>query len=94
VWVTDLTAQGFSVPPDATLTESSAPWPKLFRRLSTFFKENPTDGLAEFPAWLAANRDDCIDLDTGTWTALHNFVAYETGSVRLTKDMTRLMFKG
>lgn len=60
-----------------------------------FFRENPEEqGLAEFPAWLEANRDKCLNLDTGSWAALHNYVVFENGAVRLTKDLTRLMFKG
>jgi len=94
VWRTDLTAEGFAVPPDTVLTDDHALWPKLFRRVSSFFRENPADGLAQFPDWLAANRDRCIDLDTGSWTALHNFVAHQNGRIKLTKDITRLMFEG
>jgi endonuclease YncB( thermonuclease family) len=94
VWATDVTSAGFVVPPPQNLTEISALWPKLFRRVSTFFKENPEAELDEFPAWLAANRDPCLDLDTGSWTALHNFVVWQGGTIQLTKDITRLLFQG
>lgn len=97
VWQTDVTSTGFAVPPATTLTATSALWPKLFRRVSSYFQDEPSaQDLSGFPDWLARNRDACIDLDTGSWSALHNFVTYDaaTGQARLTKDLTRLMFKG
>lgn len=94
IWPRDVTNSGFVVPPDATLLDEKALWPKLFRRVSTYLKENPDSGLAGFVDWMAANRDECVDLDTGSWTALHNFIAWDGAQIRMTKDIRRLMFKG
>jgi hypothetical protein len=96
VWQTDVTTTGFAVPPFTTLTATSALWPKLFRRASSYFQDEPTArDLSGFPDWLARNCDTCLDLDTGSRCALHNYVAYDaaTGEAKLTKDLTRLMFK-
>jgi len=58
VWSTDSTLDGFRVPPPQVLTDQMALWPKLFRRVSTFFRENPKEqGLAQFPAWLQRAED-------------------------------------
>jgi endonuclease YncB( thermonuclease family) len=97
VWQTDVTTTGFAVPPFTTLTATSALWPKLFRRTSSYFQDEPTaQDLSRFPDWLARNRDACLDLDTGSFSALHNYVTYDAakGEAKLTKDLTRLMFRG
>jgi len=93
IWASDATMTGFADPPD-DLTTDLALWPKLFRRLSSFYKDNPTGALAEFPEWLAAHRDECIDLDHGTWTALHNYVEWKGGRIKMKKSFLRLLFKG
>jgi endonuclease YncB( thermonuclease family) len=93
IWTSDVTMNGFTDPPDA-LTLDLALWPKLFRRLSSFYKDDPGAQLSEFPAWLEANRDACLDLDTGSWTALHNYVEWNGGRIRMTKSFLRLLFEG
>lgn len=94
IWPSDVTLGGFVIPPDTNLTHNFALWPKLFRRVSSFLKDDPTATIDQLPAWLEANRDECIDLDTGSWTALHNFVVWNGAAIQMTKDITRLMFKG
>ncbi|MBK8212718.1 MAG: hypothetical protein IPK71_03135 [Myxococcales bacterium] len=97
VWQTDVTTTSFAVPPFTTLTATSALWPKLFRRASSYFQDEPTaQDRSGFPDWLARNHDACLDLDTGSRCALHNYVTYDAakGEAKLTKDLTRLMFKG
>ena len=62
-------------------------WPKLFRRLVSFYNGANRD-LAGFDAWLRANprdRDDAlILLGTGELADLHDVVEATTGKVRLT----------
>ncbi len=95
VWATDATLAGFAVPPDTALTDKHALWPKLFRRTSSFFKDEPkAKDLSGFPAWLEANRDPCFDLDLRSWSALHNYVAWDGATLRMTKSFSRLLFKG
>jgi endonuclease YncB( thermonuclease family) len=93
VWATDETLSGIGDPPDR-ITLDVALWPKLFRRLSSFYKDDPSGALADFPSWLEAHRDECFDLDTGSWTALHNYVIWKNGKLRMTKSFQRLLFQG
>jgi len=96
IWVTDATSSGVAVPPFARIADEVALWPKLFRRVASFFEANPNDtSLAGFVSWLESDPDPCFDLDRQTWTNLHNFVAFDpaTGLMRLTIDPTRLLFK-
>jgi endonuclease YncB( thermonuclease family) len=63
-------------------------WPKLFRRLVTFYAGGNTD-LADFDAWLRANprdRDDALVLlDTGELGNMHDVVTAATGRIRLNR---------
>jgi endonuclease YncB( thermonuclease family) len=63
-------------------------WPKLFRRLVSFFAGGNTD-LADFDAWLRADRKDRDDalflLDTGEVGNMHDVIDATTGKVRLNR---------
>ncbi len=71
----------------AALTELVM-WPKLFRRLVTYFATG-LRGLAGFSAWLQANpseRDDSLLLlDSGQFVRLHDLIAVEGDTIRLTR---------
>lgn len=94
VWSADVTTTGFKVRPFDTLVDQKAVWPKLFRRVSNFFHENPqAQDLTKFPDFLASEPDPCFDLVNKTWTKLHNFVSVAGGAAKLTRDVTQLVFK-
>ncbi len=91
VWAIDRTRSGLSIPPFKDLTETFALLPKLFRRLSQFFKTN--NDLAGFKAFLEADPDPCIFLPEVNPTSLHNFVEVVGGKVQMTVDPEQLMFR-
>jgi len=68
--------------------EDAVLWPKLFRRLVSFFAGG-NDDLADFDAWLRADRKDRDDalllLDTGEVGNMHDVVEATTGKVRLNR---------
>jgi hypothetical protein len=91
VWVIDRTRTGMPIPPFDNLTKNLAILPKLFRRLSQFYKTH--NNLAEFPAFLEADPDPCVFLPTADPTSLHRFVHVANGAVSLTVDPEQLMFR-
>jgi hypothetical protein len=91
VWAIDRTRSGLTIPPFANLTDTFGLLPKLFRRLSQFFRTN--NDLADFKAFLEADPDPCIFLPEANPTSLHNFVEVVGGKVRLTVDPEQLMFR-
>jgi hypothetical protein len=94
VWPSDVTSSGFTVPAFSTLVNTSAVWPKLFRRVSNYFHDNPQAAdLSGLVTWLASEPDPCFDLVNQTWTKLHEFVDVTAGSAKLTRDVTQLVFK-
>lgn len=95
VWATDVTTKGFHVQPFSYLVDKHAVWPKLFRRVSNYFDENPqAQDLSGLVAFLESSPDACFDLVNQTWTKLHNFVKVDGhGVAKLTRDVTQLMFK-
>jgi endonuclease YncB( thermonuclease family) len=68
--------------------EDAVMWPKLFRRLVSFFAGG-NDDLADFDAWLRADRKDRDDalllLDTGEVGNMHDVIEATTGKVRLNR---------
>jgi hypothetical protein len=62
--------------PDLRVAESLVMWPKLFRRLVSYFQSGNV-GLAGFSAWLRAdlrNRDDYLQLPNGELGNMHDLV--------------------
>jgi hypothetical protein len=90
-WVIDRTRSGLALPPFENLTKNFAILPKLFRRLSQFFKTN--HDLIGFKAFLESTPDPCIYLPTADPTSLHRFVSVVNGRVALTVDPEQLMFR-
>ena len=91
VWRIDRTRIGLDLPPFENLTETYALLPKLFRRLSQFFKTDVD--LGRFRPFLEANPDPCIFLPQADPTSLHRFVEVSGGSVKLTVDPEQIMFR-
>lgn len=60
-------------------------WPKLFRRLASFFSSESSN-LSEFIGWLRAdiiNRDDHMQLPNGELGNLHDLIAVDGDSLRM-----------
>jgi endonuclease YncB( thermonuclease family) len=73
--------------PDLRAAEDLVMWPKLFRRLVSYFQSGNA-GLAGFDAWLRAdprNRDDFLQLPDGELGNMHDLV-------EVSGDMMRLRF--
>ena len=72
--------------------ESMAIWPKLFRRLVSFFSSGFSD-LNDFDAWLRAdptNRDDRLLLPNGELGNMHDVAIVEDGAMRLQWEPERV----
>ncbi len=71
--------------PNLAAAEALVMWPKLFRRLATYFKAGNA-GLGGFDAWLRQdqkNRDDFLQLPNGEFGNMHDLVAVTGNSMRL-----------
>ncbi|UCD92650.1 MAG: hypothetical protein JSV43_01650 [Methanobacteriota archaeon] len=78
IWKPDLSTKGFRAPSLEKLEELVI-WPKLFRRLITFFNDGKTD-LGDFDEWIRASstRDDEVwiisEAELGN---MHDVIVYE-----------------
>jgi hypothetical protein len=90
VWAKDATRSGVQLPPLQNLTETDAVLPKLFRRLSQYFREQTT--LGDFVAFLKRDPDPCILIDGADPSDLHAFITVAGDRVSMTVDPERLMF--
>lgn len=71
--------------PDLAAATALVMWPKLFRRLVSYFQGRNV-GLAGFDAWLrqdARNRDDFLQLPTGEIGNMHDLVEVAGDTIRL-----------
>lgn len=65
--------------------ETMVMWPKLYRRLVTFFAAGRSD-LAELDGWLREdiiNRDDRLILPDGEFGNMHDLFTVEAGAMRM-----------
>lgn len=90
VWSIDRTNSGVQVPPLLNVSDHFAVLPKLFRRLSVYFK-NAAD-LSGFRQFLEQEPDPCIFLPEADPTSLHRFVEVTGDTVQLTVHPEELMF--
>lgn len=91
VWSIDRTNTGISIPPVDNLRDNFAMLPKLFRRLSQYFRTH--DSLAQLEEFLEADPDPCVFIPDADPTSLHKFIEVQGSSVRLTVKPEELMFK-
>lgn len=87
VWKTDVSEKGASIPSFAAL-QKLAQWPKLYRRLASYFEEGHR-GLGGFLEWLRAdqNRDDKLFMLAATrreYGNLHDVVEVWGNRLRMT----------
>jgi endonuclease YncB( thermonuclease family) len=93
VWATDATTNGATINTLADLTDNLVILPKLFRRLAEYFALSGDDvSLAGFLAFLASHDDRVYVISDAHATGFDNVVAVESQVVRLTRDITDLIF--
>lgn len=90
VWSIDRTEEGVEAPPLTNLSEVVGVMPKLFRRLSAYFREY--DDLRDFKAFLEDAPDPCIYIPDADPTSLHRFVEVAGDRVRLLTRPENLLF--
>lgn len=76
-----------AVIPDRAAAEAAVIWPKLFRRLISYFGSFPTVGLSAFDAWLrddVVNRDDEFILPGGERVNFHDILAVDPAANTIT----------
>ena len=96
LWAQDLSQKGLKVINQQGLETKGVLLPKLFRRLTDYLAEGNT-GLAKFPAFLEAKREQVQDLDPNSpdFTNFTHFdarVSVKGGKVSLTQSPETLVF--
>jgi endonuclease YncB( thermonuclease family) len=91
LWADDKSIAGLKLKDDATLDQTGVIFPKLFRRLTSYFTSGQTDP-ARFLPWLATTREQVLDLTTGNFTHFDNVLGFSGGKIRLTREPEQLVF--
>jgi hypothetical protein len=93
VWASDATTSGATIQTLADLTDRLVIMPKLFRRLAEYFALGAGDvSLAGFMAFLASHNDRLYVISDGHATGFDTVVEVDGRTVRLTRDITDLIF--
>jgi endonuclease YncB( thermonuclease family) len=93
VWASDATTSGAIIHALTDVTDQLVIMPKLFRRLAGYFALSAGDvSLAGFPAFLASNDDRLYVISEAHATGFDNIVTVDGQTVRLTHDITDLIF--
>ena len=93
VWASDATTSGATIQTLADLTDRLVIMPKLFRRLAEYFALGAGDvSLAGFLAFLASHDDRIYVISDAHATGFDTVVAVDGQTVRLTHDITDLIF--
>jgi endonuclease YncB( thermonuclease family) len=92
LWPQDRSQLGLIVTDEAGLEQDAVVVPKLFRRLAEFLAQQQPDGLAGFLPWLAASKEQVLDLPSGNFTHFDNVVAVQDNQVRLLRQPEELVF--
>jgi endonuclease YncB( thermonuclease family) len=85
IWQDDRSTRGLAVANVADLEERGVIFPKVFRRLVSYFDSGAGD-LSGFLPWLARTREQVLDLTTGNFTHLDNVLRVRRGKIRLTLE--------
>ena len=91
LWSSDRSELGLTVSDQAALERDAVVFPKLFRRLTEFLN-GQVGALDHFLPWLAAKREQVLDLTTGNFTHFDNVLAVKQGTVRLIRRPEQLVF--
>jgi endonuclease YncB( thermonuclease family) len=93
VWASDATTSGATIQALTDLTDQLVIMPKLFRRLAEYFALSADDvSLAGFQAFLASHDDRLYVISEAHATGFDNIVTVDGQTVRLTHDITDLIF--
>ena len=93
VWASDATTSGATIQTLADLTDRLVIMPKLFRRLAEYFALGTGDvSLAGFMAFLASHNDRLYVISDGHATGFDTVIEVDGRTVRLTRDITDLIF--
>jgi hypothetical protein len=91
LWTRDRSDLGLAVSDQAALERDAVVFPKLFRRLTEFLSRQV--GLVDqFLPWLAAKREQVLDLTNGSFTHFDNVLEVHDSTVRLTRGPEQLVF--
>ena len=91
LWSSDRSELGLTVSDQAALERDAVVFPKLFRRLTEFLN-GQVGPLEHFLPWLAAKREQVLDLTTGNFTHFDNVLAVKQSTVRLIRRPEQLVF--
>jgi len=90
LWKNDRSTKGVAAANATDLEATGVIFPKLFRRLTSYF-DGGGSGLADFLPWLAKTREQLLDLTTGNFTHFDNVLAVKAGTIRLTLQPEQLV---
>jgi endonuclease YncB( thermonuclease family) len=91
LWASDRSQLGLAVIDQSALEREAVVFPKLFRRLTEFLRQQ-VGPLDQFRPWLAAKREQVLDLTTGNFTHFDNVLEVDHGTVRLIRRPEQLVF--
>ena len=91
LWTADKSTTGLKLKDDALLEQTGVIFPKLYRRLTSYFTSGQTDP-AGFLPWLAKTKEQVLDLTSGNFTHFDNVLAFSSGKIRLTREPDQLVF--
>src|SRR5207248_2718620 len=91
LWADDKTTSGLKLKDDAMLEQAGVIFPKLYRRLTSYFTSGQTDP-ASFLPWLAKTKEQVLDLTSGNFTHFDNVLAFSGGKIRLIRQPDELVF--
>jgi endonuclease YncB( thermonuclease family) len=91
LWASDRSQLGLDVSDQAALARDGVVFPKLFRRLTEFLRQQ-VGPLDHFLPWLAAKREQVLDLTTDGFTHFDNVLEVQGTTVRLTRRPEQLVF--
>lgn len=92
VWSSDKSRTRARAVTQHDLEAKGVVFPKLFRRLTSYLGEGTGAGVAGFLPWLAATKEQVLDLSTNSFTHLDNVLAVTGGKVKMTIQPEQLVF--
>jgi len=91
LWASDRSQLGLAVSDQAALARDAVVFPKLFRRLTEFLRQS-VGPLDRFLPWLAAKREQVLDLTTDSFTHFDDVLRVKGNTVRLIRRPEELVF--
>jgi hypothetical protein len=84
LWRDDRSTRGLRVTDEAGLEQTGVIFPKVFRRLTSYFDADANNKLDGFLPWLEQTKEPVLDLTTGNFTHLDNVLSVKSGKLRMT----------